>query len=346
MNASKGMAAALTLVASAAQAVTPCDRLVAYARGLPSTAWAAGDKALAPALVFETDRTDGKAASALEHRLITMPEVREALGVDDDGSLDIEHLEGTELYAVTSVQGTAHCYVSAFVRARVGREPEVILGPKSLGNDENDVCWTTGEGLARAFDTPVHAVHDFLGSTAATADFTLTPWTPAGWGAPCRAELTFRATYFMTDVYCGDRVVCAAAADAALKIAAAYNRVRESNGAADAFAFGPLAPDDFAAKVAQVKLSPAGGDFPTFGQASGPEPEYGGSGHILFPLQLGDHWYAAAVGHGGVGWREDDTTLLAIFSLENAKLTPLASFVITRGLVGLDSARVLGIADR
>jgi hypothetical protein len=343
MKARTGLATVLTLAASAAQAITPCDRLVAYVRGLPPSAWAAGDQALAPALVFEPDRTsdaEGRPVKGFERRLAALPEVLEALGVDDDGTLRVEHLSGTDLYAVTSVQGTLHCSSSVFVRTRDGKDNEIVPGPKSLSGDDNDICWTTAEGLARAFDMPVHAVHDLVGPTATTADFTLTSWTGSRWGAVCRATLTFRAAYTLTDHFCGDPSVCESGAKVARDVAIAYNQLRESDARADTFAFGPPAPADIAAKIAAVKLAPAGGDFPTFGGAGGNQLGYGGAGHILFPLQLGDHWYAAAVGHGGVGWREDNTTLLAVFDLADKTLTPLAGFVVTRSLAGLDSAKI------
>jgi hypothetical protein len=301
MKARIGWAAALTLTASAAQAVTPCDRLVAYARGLPPTAWAAGDAALAPALVFEPDRLadpGGRAPNGQERRVAALPEIRDALGVGDDGSLRVEHLAGTDLYVVTSIEGTLDCYNSVFVRTRTERETTMVPGPKVLSAEDNQACGGTVEGLGRAFDTHVHVIHDLVGPTTSTANFTLTPWEGANWGSACRAALTFRATYVLTDRYCGDSSVCEAAGKAAKDIAIAYNHLRETSSAADSFGAGPTPPADFAARLAEVKLSPAGGDFPTFGAAVGNEPGYGGAGHILFPLQLGDRWYAAAVGHG------------------------------------------------
>jgi hypothetical protein len=332
----------LVLATTAAQAVTPCDRLVAYARGLPPSVWATGDKALGPALVFDGDQSDDPktgARTALEHRLVALPEAHESLGVDDESAIQVDRLAGTDVYALTTVQGTAHCYTSVFVRARPGREPLIVTGPKSLGGDGTDICWTTVEGLGRAFDTPVHVVHDLVLPTTITAGFTITPWRGADWGAACRAELTFRAAYALEDRFCGDKAVCETGAKVAREVAAAYNHLRETSDKADTFAFGPPPPPEFAARLAAVKLAEAAGDFPTFGAAAGSAPGYGGSGHVLFPLQLGDHWYAAAVGRGGVGWREDDTTLLAVFDLDGQTLTPLAGFVVKRSLAALDSAR-------
>ena len=332
----------LMVAASAAQAVTPCDRLVAYARGLPPTVWAMGDKALAPALVFGEDRPDNSkadVATAFERRLAARPEVHETLAVDDEGSIQVDRLAGTDIYALTSVQGTMHCYTSMFLRARPGAEPSTVAAPRSLAGDDNEICWTTVEGVARAFDTPVHVVHDLLVPTATTATFTITPWRGAVWGPAGRAVLTFRAAYTLDDHYCGDQAVCAAGSKVASDVAAAYHRLRESNDQANSFAFGPPPPPEFAARIAAVKLTQAASDFPTFGAAAGREPGYGGSGHIVFPLQLDGHWYAAAVGEGGVGWREDETTLLAVFNLDGKTLPPLAGFVVRRSLAGLDSAK-------
>ena len=60
----------------------------------------------------------------------------------------------------------------------------------------------------------------------------------------------------------------------------------------------------------------------------------------LFSLRLAGASYIAAVGYGGVGWRMIGDTLIAVYSVENDKLKPLAGFVVVKSVTGLASAVV------
>ena len=60
----------------------------------------------------------------------------------------------------------------------------------------------------------------------------------------------------------------------------------------------------------------------------------------LFPLQLAGGRYVAAVGYGGVGWRMIGDTLVAVYSVDDDKLKPLAGFVVVKSVTGLASADV------
>ena len=49
---------------------------------------------------------------------------------------------------------------------------------------------------------------------------------------------------------------------------------------------------------------------------------------------------ATGFGHSGVGWRESNTALLAIYTLEDGALAPKASYAVDRTIGGLISATV------
>lgn len=335
-----GAMLAILALAGSARA-TPCDQLAAYARKLPDSAWARGDAALAPVLAFDKPRST---ASPFESRLAKLPKVRSAIGADSGTeTVFIDHLAGTDLYALSTVQGTLHCQTTVFVRARPGGPARPVAGPASSG--EADVCWTTSAGFARAFGQPVYVVHDGLFQDVKKASFEIAPWTGAGWGPTCRTELKFRADYALSERHCGDKSVCAAPGDIAKSVALAYNRAREGGNDGAGFRYGPADPVQAATvkafMAAQDSPSTWTPDFPAFGKDRTDDHPISYSGFALFPLTLDGRSLVGAIGHEGVGWREGANTLFAIYALNHGVLNPLAGFVFKRSLAGLESAKVI-----
>jgi len=336
--------AALGLVGGALAAPTPCDRLTAYARKLPDSAWASGDKALAPAVNFHTLRSAeprSTEASPFEKTLAKLPKVRSATDADEYNNVSVDHLDGTDLYAFSTVQGTLHCQTTAFLRVQPGGPVRLVHGPSS-GDD--DPCWTTSGAFARAFGQPVYVVHDGLFPTAVTASLTMTPWAGARWAAACRVTLKFRADYALTERHCGDAATCAAAGHIARAVALAYNRAREGGGDGAGFTYGPSRAGHAEAVksflAAQDSPSTWTPDFPAFGREPADEHPISYGGFALFPLTLEGRDLVGAIGHEGVGWREGAETLFAVYILKDGSLTPLAGFVFERSLAGLTSATV------
>jgi hypothetical protein len=344
MNTRIGLATALVLAASAAQAKPPCDQIAAFARHLPPKAWSAGDKALFPALIFDEFRStyrDAKTLTPLEASLAGRDDVKAALG-DDSGqsTVYIDRLAGTDLYALSSFQGTLHCQSMVFLEAPRGAEPRIVDRPPGDSGGEGEDCWTTVAGFGRAFGQPVWVVHDIVQAATTKASFAITPRTADGWGAPCSIDLTFKADYSLVARLCGGGAVCKAAGKMAHDVTLAYRRVRDSDNKDEVFTFGQPAPAGVAERVRDLQDDNAPLAFPDFGTSKGEARSFGGGGHILFPIQIGGRWYVGAVGQEGVGWREDENTLFAVYAQRGETLTPLAGFVIARSLAGLDKAAV------
>jgi len=182
---------------------------------------------------------------------------------------------------------------------------------------------------------------DFANPAADQRHLMITPWTDAGWGAPCRLTLTYRIDFAVTERFCGDPDICAAAALFAANIAAAHGKA-----APDApFAYGQPASKDALDLVDKVGgAQPEGAAtplFPTFGdQATAAFAAFPYNRVDLFPLELKGVTYIAAVGYGGVGWRGNADTLLAIYGVDEGQLQPQAGLVVARSVVGLASAVV------
>lgn len=319
-----------------------CDRLANFARKQPASAWATGDRALAPALVVDEARaTSNKPpkVTPLEAALARRKDVRDAISADGY-EVFVDHLAGTDLYALSTVQGTLECQSTVLVLAPHGRPAKIIDAPK--GGGDGETCWRTSEGLGRAFGQPVHAVHDMIAPTAQTADFTLTPWTGDRWAGPCKLELTFRASYTLFERRCGEEAICAPAEKHALDLALAYNQFVEAKGDGAKFTFGP-APPKLKAEVAALIASQDSPetwtpDFPAFTGKTVEDRPISYSGFAMFPIVLEGREFVAALGHEGVGWRDSENTLVAFYDLKNGVLKSLAGYVVVRSLAALTKA--------
>ncbi len=337
---------ALTAASSLVRA-SVCDELAAFARKLPAKAWAAGDKALAPALVLDEARSTGMKppqVTGFEASLAQRKDVREAISAGEDEAVFVERLAGTDLYALSTVQGTLHCQTIVLLRAARGRPAKIIKGPGGEDESEGGDCWGTTVGLGRAFGQPVYVGHDFIEPTIQTATLSLTPWTGAGWSKTCKLKLSFQPVYTLIERRCGEAGLCAAAENQARDLAVAYNRFREAGGDGPKFTFGPPAPADFKAQIATFlgsEDSPdtSTPDFPAFGGKTVEDRPISYSGFALFPIVLESRSYVAAVGHEGVGWREGENTLIGFYTLENGALTPKAGYVVERSLAALTEAK-------
>jgi hypothetical protein len=150
--------------------------------------------------------------------------------------------------------------------------------------------------------------------------------------------LRFRDAFTVTNSLCGDHAVCQAAGRIATAVAARYNAwsgKRQTGG----FWYGanPSA-SAVAGLVALGKTLDHAGttEFPLFGSAGRWRFSY--SGFALFPLALDGRTYVGAIGHDGVGWRENTVTLLALYIRDGAGLKPVAGFTIDRKIGGLAAA--------
>ncbi|HXQ17361.1 MAG TPA: hypothetical protein VN814_22325 [Caulobacteraceae bacterium] len=316
-------------------ALAPCQRLAAAARGLAQDVWSDGFAALKPQLTLA--KWDDK-LSPLEARLAALPAVKAALGDEDGGYKIFVQPLAPGLFVASDTQGTLDCQGFVFLRVGPGGEAKIVPGPPAF----TDQCWTDAGQAGRVFGQPAFVeTSDFADPAADTQQAAITPWTGEGWGLPCRLTLTYRIAFAMTERFCGDFAVCAAATPLAADIAAVHGKT-----SADApFTYG-AAPsgDELAllerfggAKPDEMTTPP----FSTFGvKAKTAFDTYSYNDVDLFPLRLDGVSYVAAVGYGGVGWRMIGDTLIAVYSADDDKLKPLAGFVVVKSVTGLASAEV------
>lgn len=298
--------------------------------------WVKGFKALSPQLTL-ADR-DAK-LSLFEARLAALASVRKALADEDGGyTVYVEPL-APDLYVASDIQGTLDC--ETFVFLKIGPNGAAIIVPAPSAF--SDQCWTDAGQAGRAFGQGAFVeASDFTDPAANEQHLEITPWTGDGRGPSCRLTLTYKIDFAVTERFCGDGDICAAATPFAANIAAAHGKARPDAP----FRYGPTPPS--AADLAL--LAAVGGDkpdefatppFPTFGEKAKTAFDSFSYNYLaLFPLKLMGVTYVAAIGYGGVGWRMIGGSLLAIYSVDGDQLKPLAGFVVVKSVTGLASAVV------
>ena len=251
-------------------------------------------------------------------------------------------MPGTDVYMVSTNEGTLHCQTSAFLEARPGAKPNQIAQPMEWG--EGDMCWTVGGDFGRVFGHPAFVAHGTLSDHTDDEDIRIVPWTGTGWDKICKVSLRFRKAFALAQSFCGDRDICRAAGQIAVNVAVAYNKMREQRDTDLDFRFGP--PPAKGAFDAVQRLKARAGDmgtpeFPTFDTPRSSDPmTFSYEGFTYFPLSLNGKSYVGALGYDGVGWRQSGRTLFAIYSESQGALKSLAGFAIDLSNGGLISATV------
>ena len=338
----QGVCGARVLAKTNVDAAPLCQRLADVAREIPVKAWSQRDptQGLAPFLLIDKANSS---PPPFEAALAQRPDVKLALENEADYFGEVtDHLADTDLYAISTFGGSANCQSLVFLRARADNDPTIIDPPSFNGGGEygsGNLCWTLSGALGSAFGQPVFVEHGTVSDHHFDAEVTLHPWTGAGWGRACTVSLTFRTGYLKAEQHCLDRDVCRAGQRIALKVAKAYAAYRGTPNAPNTFTFESNAPET--ALLAAQRASDTSPTFPYDKEEAldGYHQGFSNSGSALFPLQLSGRWWVAAVGHAGVGWRESNTTLLAIYDERNGQLEPMAGFVIEAVNQGLVEAR-------
>ena len=333
---------------AAASPIDPCTSLAARARSLPAAAWRQGvEKAMAPALFIDKERNpDAPNASgpALERSLTRLPWVRIAVN-DEPGNWSefVSRLPGRDIYMVSTYQGTLHCQSATFVKATAGSEPTEVPAPRTFGEGEGP-CWTQSGKLGAVDGQPVFIEGGADSDHVFDASYDVVPWADGRWVQGCRISLRFRTSFDVAARHCGDTKVCRAADSVVVKLAAAYAGFRQSfdKRGGQPFTFGP--PEKaLTARQRLIEGQGSAADIPEFPRFGDKDETYSGgsfsySGFQFTPLRLAGRWYVAAIGHEGVGWRETNRTLIAVYTETDGVLTPKASFEVQAVNAGLSAA--------
>lgn len=324
------------LAAVAADAAEPslCTRLADQARHLPASAWAGPDP-LSPALQFyrsERPRT----LSPVEAALAADPRWRRRVDAAADEVVEVNALPGTPVYLLEHSAGSANCQSPWLVDALPGQPARELVPPFPL--EPTALCVTRSAAAARVLGQAALVVGGAVDMVGSGYDYRIAPWTPRGWGPSCRLALRLDSRLRVGPRYCASASpVCDAGQAIAQRLALAYEAARAANRPLDATAFNDGSSPDAAVAAA---LNPPLAEEGTVGNLNPPFPLFGADASRLDPMLtvfsnaaprvlavLADgRWWLAVVGRSGVGWREGDAVLVALFAPPGRAADGVASY--------------------
>jgi hypothetical protein len=325
------MLAALTTAVACAATPSLCTRLAEEARHAPAATWAAAEP-LAPWLKPVGDASP----SATVKALATDARWRDMLAAMGEHPLGVQQLPGEPIYLVEDVAGTAACQSLVLVEARPGRPARPLAAPFDLGR--MNLCTTQSARFATVLGQPAFVVGGAPTMTSLDLHYRVAPWTGSGWAPSCRLTLRRGATMSPGQRFCPEgSKVCEAGQAVAARLAQAYEANRGSTTQLDVRAFnGGHLPDARLAGALNPPLAEPG----AIGDMNPPFPLFGADENRLDPMQtlfsnaapqrlpvfVDGRWWLAVVGRSGVGWREGDAVLVALFAPPGRAADGVASY--------------------
>ena len=326
---SRAAAVLAGMAACAAMGAEPslCTRLAEEARRAPGATWMQPDPLSAwirPAAPASASPTVAALAGDMRWRV--------ALASDHEP--EVQRLEGSHLYMLSDVQGTAHCQSLLLVDAQPGRAPREVQPPFGL----EGLCMTQSAGFARVLGQPAFIAGGAPSMTSPDFGYRIATWSGTGWNEACRVTLRRQAAMSVGQRFCppGSKV-CAAGQGVARRLALAYEASRTAKQPLDDVAFNRGRRPDAAVAAA---LNPPLDEPGAVGDMNPPFPLFGADEKRLnpmatvfsnadprrLPVWVGDRWWIAVVGRSGVGWREGDAVLVALFAPPGRTADGVASY--------------------
>jgi uncharacterized protein len=239
----------------------------------------------------------------------------------------IDRLPGTNLYAASSVQGTALCYTSSFFEVKNGRA-EPATGPGSWDNRDGGGCGGATHTFGGIGNTKAafEESHGYMPSL--TSSVTISPWEQGHFGAECTVTFTFAPQFepHVPDSSAAEESCsgadCEGLRQAALSLA---QRIQADFAGVEKAEVARLTSSQrkdyetlksLAAQAGQTQDAVADADSLL------------DTAPILLPLVYNGQVYLASVGHFTVGWRIYADWSVKLDRLQDGKPQTQASFAI------------------
>lgn len=308
-----------------------CQRLANLAEQVPAVDWTASSKDPMDKLMHASPPSESRGnLSPVEELLINDPTWRSEFAVGPQAVLGIEQLQGTDVYRIDSVQGTAECQSMIFVEASAGSPTRRLPAPF-----EEAPCVTQDGRFGNVFGQPIFIVGGDVDMTGLARSYTVSAWRvhEESWSPACKLGLEFDQRLKVSGTYCShDAVVCEAASREAPAVVEAYDGSLSINPLT--FARGHQPPAALAKQLSGPSSIPL--TFPTFGvttkEASNPflTTFTNARDPARLALWIDQRWWLGVVGVAGIGWRESTTSLLVIYAMTQTGLVPAASFQVEK----------------
>ncbi len=253
-----------------------------------------------------------------------------------DQVYEVQHVTGPVWRAVL-VAGTAECQTEHFFSVDRNGELRAIATPAVFG----DLCWSSSRRIGSVNGRTALIEQEIRTHPLLGVDIEITPWTSA-LPTACQVAVRFNDAFRVTERFCKDPTVCAAAEPLAPKLAEALARADDGTTLATVAPPSSQQAQAMAVSIAKAKERFEGIEFgytdiPTFGAAIKTKyPTYSGSPHVAL-IAVAGRTLIARIGLGGIGWRELGDYLITLYSGVGEDLDPVASFVVERKNVGLRS---------
>lgn len=252
---------------------------------------------------------------------------------DDENSLARLYHFGTvrQMFAVVSVQGTAHCeYIALYKILRGGAF--AVLDPPDALTDHSGTCGSStffgsyASGATAETPVPLYiATEDAI--TGSTLEFTAR--RDDAWHAACAVATSFETKLTLDGRFCAEGVDC----DALGKLASEYARRRDEAGRDDPERLGGAPRRRAFEEKEQAEL-------PTFGRETGSVFSLFAFGAPVYEVAGPTGPLFLRISHGSFGWRTDENWLVGVYRLAGKELAPLAGFEITKSRLALRNVTV------
>ncbi|MBI3346475.1 MAG: hypothetical protein HY020_04605 [Burkholderiales bacterium] len=323
-----------------------CARLADEARGASPATWAKADP-----LADWVKPVQASKASPTVTALGNDARWRELLSAPESRPMRVQQLTGTSVYMVADFAGTANCQSLVLVEAKPGQPGRQIKPP--AGTERMDLCTTQWASFAQVLGQPAFVVGGAPSMVSPDLNYRIATWNGRGWGQACRIAIQRRTAMTAGQRFCAPgSPVCDAGQPVAQRLAQAYETSRAAGKPLDALAFnGGYRPGEAVA----VSLGLPPGDVSTAGSEGNPQFALFGAEETRLdpmltvlsnanarrlPVLVGERWWLAVVGRAGVGWREGDAVLVALFAPPGRQQDATASYQFLIRPSGLSKATV------
>jgi hypothetical protein len=320
-----------------------CMRLADEARRAPPATWTQDDPLSAWVKPAQPARPSPVVAA-----LANDARWRDLLAASGAQPLDVQQLDGTSVYLVEDVAGTAHCQSLALVEARPGQPARQLQPPFDLAR--MDLCMTQSARFAQVLGQPAFVVGGAPSMTSTDMHYRIATWTGRDWGQRCSITLRRHVGMSAAPRFCpAGSPVCDPGQPVAQRLAQAYEAARASGKPLDALSFnGGARPDAAVAAALNPPLDQPGAvgsmnpPFPVFGadekELDPMRTGFSNADPRLLPVRVGERWWLAVVGRAGVGWREGEALLVALFAPPGRAADGVASYQFRIAPTGLRDA--------
>ena len=273
------------------------------------------------------------------------PDVLKEIDSLGEEGATIDHLPGSDYYAVGTFAGTLGCYEAAYFRAEKNGRAERAEAPEGPVDDEpGGGCGISRSTFGTIDKTAVALQETFSATPARPTELAVTPWQGDKFGKTCTIAIDYaprfdaHGTFNKWDEKCTG-ADCDGLRQAALALVETVQKAPADAQKAETARLSAAQQKDFAAMLTLAGPVPPS-DEPPADQVD-PAAALTETSPALLPLVHEGKLYLASAGHFTIGWRVFSDWSVKLQVLEGGALQDKAVFAIgmTKGEIANISIR-------